>query len=114
MAKKKAPYKMLICIAEKSKIDLVQQILRNAHETLGIVSLVEGTSKLGAMDLIGLAKNERVMLMTLVRAENASRTVQALDLLLCPDEESYGLAFTIKLTSASRETLNFFAAKREA
>ncbi len=104
---------MLVCIAEKSKVEMVLGILKNAHEVLGITTLVEGTSKLGTMDIMGLARNERTMIMSLVRAENAKRTVQALDLVLCPDDRSFGLCFTINLNSASKETLNFFATKRE-
>lgn len=113
MAKRKAPYKMLVCIVEKSKVEFVLQILKNAHEVLGVSTLVEGTSKLGTMDIIGVSRHERVMISSLVRAENATRTVQALDLVLCPDDTSFGLVFTIKLNSASRETLNFLNTKRE-
>lgn len=113
MRNKKAPYKLLVCVVEKSKADMVLGILKNAHETLGISNLVEGTSKMGSMDIMGLARNERTMIMTVVRTENAKRTIQALDLLLCPDDTSFGIAFTVKLNSASRETLNFFNTKRE-
>ena len=114
MSKNKAPFKLLVCFAEKSKADLVLHLLKNAHELLGITSLVEGTSKLGSMDIMGLARHERTMITTLVRSEYASRTVQALDLLLCPDDTSFGLAFTVSINSVSRETLNFFLNKGDA
>lgn len=114
MAKRKAPFKMLVCIIDKTKTDLALQILRNAHENLGISNLVVGVSKMGSMDIMGLARKERTMITSLVRAKNASRTVQALDLLLCPDdEESFGLAFTVPLNSASRDTINYFTPKKE-
>lgn len=114
MAKRKAPFKMLICFVDKSKEEMALQILRNAHENLGISNIVIGASKLGTMDIMGLARKERTMITTLVRASNAIRTVQALDLLLCPDdEESYGLVFTVPMNSASRDTLNYFTPKKE-
>ncbi len=114
MAKTKAPFKMLVCIVDKSMEELALQILRNAHENLGISNIVLGASKLGTIDLMGLARKERTMITTLVRSANAARTVQALDLLLCPDgEESFGLAFTIPMNSASRDTINYFTPKKE-
>ena len=114
MTKRKAPFKMLVCIIDKTKADMALQILNNAHESLGISNIVLGVSKMGSMDLMGLARKERTMITSLVRANNASRTVQALDLLLCPDDEgSYGLAFTIPMSSASRDTINYFTPKKE-
>lgn len=114
MVKRKAPFKLLICIIDKTKTDLALQILNNAHENLGISNIVHGVSKLGTMDLMGLARKERTMITSLVRTGNASRTLQALDLLLCPDdEESYGLAFTVPVNSASRDTINYFTKKKE-
>jgi len=114
MTKRKAPFKMLVCIIDKTKADMALQILNNAHENLGISNIVFGVSKLGAKDLMGLARKECVMITSLVRTDNASRTVQALDLLLCPDDEdSYGLVFTIPLSSASRDTINYFTRKKE-
>lgn len=114
MQKKIAPFKMLICIVDKTKETLALQILRNAHENLGISNIVLGVSKLGAIDLMGLARNERTMITTLVRADKATRTLQALDLLLCPDDtESFGLAFIVPMNSASRDTLDYFTPKKE-
>ena len=115
MAKRKAPFKMLICIIDKTKADLALQILKNAHENIGISNIVLGVSKLGSMDIMGLARKERTMITSLVRANNATRTIQALDLLLCPDDdESYGLAFAIPMNSASRDTINYFTPKKES
>lgn len=111
---KKSPYKILICFIEKEKVDLALRIIKNAHEVHGLTSIVEGTSKLGAMDnIIGLARDTRVMLTSFIRSKNASRTLQALDLVLCPDDKSFGVAFTINLSSISREALNYIIAKRE-
>ncbi len=113
MAKKKAPFKLLICIVDKAKSDLALQILNNAHENIGISNIVFGVSKMGSMDIMSLGRKERIMLTSLVRTNNVVRTIQALDLLLCPDdEESFGMAFSIPLTSASRDTINYFTPKR--
>ncbi|MBO5103149.1 MAG: hypothetical protein J6C13_03580 [Clostridia bacterium] len=114
MAKmKKSPYKLLVCFVENKKVDYALQILKNGHETLGLSSFVEGTSRLGVMDnIMGLARNQRVMLTCFVRSKNATRTLQALDLLLCPDGKSFGIAFTIDLSSISRESLNYFISKQ--
>ncbi len=114
MIKRKAPFKIMICIIDKTKTDLALQILNNAHENLGISNIVLGVSKLGTMDIMGLARKERTMITSLVRTNNATRTIQALDLLLCPDDEdSYGLAFTIPMNSASRDTINYLTRKKE-
>ena len=111
---KKSPYKMLVCFVEKEKVDSALGIIKNAHEVHGLTSIVEGTSKLGTMDnIIGLARDTRVMLTSFIRSKNASRTLQALDLVRCPDEKSYGIAFTINLSSISREALNYIIAKKE-
>ena len=110
---KESPYKLLICFVEKSREDLALDILNNANEISGISSMVEGTSRLGAVEnIMGIAKNPRIMLATFIRSEQAVRTIQALDLVLCPDDKSYGIAFTIDLSSMSRETLNYIISKR--
>ena len=110
---KHSPYKLLICIVEKGHLDLVLNILNNAHEAAGVSTLVEGTSKLGVVqNIIGLAKNPRVMLSTFIRSEHATRTIQALDLVLCPDDVSYGIAMTIDLSSISREALNYIISRK--
>ena len=110
---KKSPYKMLICIVEKNREELAQNILKNANEISGISSIVDGTSNLGAVNnIMGLSKVPKVMMATFIRAEHADRTIQALDLVLCPDGKSYGIAFTVNLSSIARETYNYVLAKK--
>ena len=110
---KKSPYKILVCIVEKNREDLAQEILKNSNEISGISSIVDGTSNLGAVNnIMGLSKSQKVMISTFIRAEHAERTIQALDLVLCPDGKSYGVAFTVNLSSIARESYNYILAKK--
>ncbi|MBQ7977248.1 MAG: hypothetical protein IJ301_01425 [Clostridia bacterium] len=108
---KKAPCKMLVCIVDKDKASVALDILKNAKESFNIISLVETQER--SSGIMGLNRQESVMIAGLVRSENASRILQGLDLVLCPNDKSFGIAYTINMSSMSRETLNFFIAKHK-
>lgn len=108
---KKAPFKMLICVVDKDKANVALSILKNAKEKFNLVSFVQAEERSGG--LMGLNRHEGVMIMGLVRADNATRVLQGLDLVLCPDEKSFGIAMTVNLSSMSREMLNYFIKKQE-
>ena len=66
------------------------------------------------LSMVGMSTTQRVMITGLVRSENATRVLQGLDLVLCPDDDkTYGIAYTINLSSMSREMLNYFIKKQK-
>lgn len=108
---KKSPFKMLICVVDKDKASVALNILKNAKEKFNLISFVQTEER--SRGLMGLNRREGVMIMGLVRTDNATRVLQGLDLVLCPDEKSYGIAMTVNLNSISREMLNYFIKKQE-
>ena len=111
---KKSPFKGLVCIVDKEKADLAWKILENARENFNISSMVESMEKNSKLSMVGFSTIPRIMMTGLVRTDNATRVLQGLDLVLCPDDDkSYGYAFTINLSSMSREMLNYFVKKQK-
>ncbi len=113
MPKEKSPFKMLMCSVEKDKLDSAKSVLKNAKEQLYLSFLADGV-ELEKSDMFGWNRKNEVVLVGLVRAENATQTLQGLDLLLCPDNErSFGIAFTSDITSMSREMLEYFITQQK-
>lgn len=111
---KKAPFKVLVCIVDKEKADLAWKILENARESFNISSMVDSIDKFNKLSMVGISTTPRIMITGLVRTDNASRVLQGLDLVLCPDDDkTFGIAFTINLSSMSREMLNYFVNKQK-
>ena len=111
---KKAPFKVLVCVVDKEKAELAWKILENARESFNISSLVQSLDKASKLSIVGMITTQRVMITGLVRSENATRVLQGLDLVLCPDDDkTYGIAYTINLSSMSREMLNYFIKKQK-
>ncbi len=111
---KKSPFKLLICIVDQDKAELALKILKNAKEGFNLTSFVQSEDGSRAFDLMALNRRDCAMITGLVRTENATRTLQGLDLVLCPDEDrSYGIAMTVPLSSMSREMLNYFLRRQK-
>ncbi len=111
---KKSPFKMLICVVEQDKADLALKILKNAKEGFNLTTFVQAEEHSRTFDLMALNRRDCAMITGLVRTDNATRTLQGLDLVLCPDNDrSYGLAMTVPLSSMSREMLNYFLRRQK-
>lgn len=109
---KEAPFKLLVCVVDKEKSDIAKAILKNAKEQSFLEFLSEGITLAKFVSVMGGNRRDTTVLTGIVRRENALRTVQGLDLILCPDEKrSYGVVFTIPLSSMNREILNYFLNK---
>ena len=113
MSKRKSPFKMMMCIVEKEKADVARGVLKNAKEQFYLTFFAEGVT-LKKSDMLGGNRQNMSVFVGLIRTENATNTLQGLDLALCPDnEKSYGLAFTFDVTSMSREMLEYFIAQQK-
>jgi len=113
MNRKKSPFKMLICLVQKDKADIARGILKNAKEQVYLSFLAEGV-KLDKNNLLGGDREDMMVLVGLVRSENAARAAQGLDLVLCPDNEtSYGVVATVDISSISREMLEYLLNKQK-
>jgi len=110
---KKSPFKMLICLIRRDKEDIARAILKNAKEQFFLSFLAEGVS-LKKNNILGGDRQDMTALVGLVRSENVARTLQGLDLVLCPDKEiSYGLVMAVDINSISREMLEYFINKQK-
>ncbi len=110
---KESPFKLLVCVVDKGKADIAKAILKNAKEPNYLEFLSEGITLAKFVSVMGGNRRDTSVLTGLVRSDNALRTVQGLDLILCPDEKhSYGVVFTISLNSMNREMLNYFLSKQ--
>ena len=111
--KDKSPYKIIICFVHKDKEDVVRGILKNAKEPFYVSFLGEGVS-IDKGGMLGGDRQDVSVFAGFVRADNATRTLQGLDLVLCTDaENSFGLAFTTEVTSITREMLEYFLGKQK-
>ena len=111
---KKSPFKLLICVVDQDKADLALKIIKNAKEGFNLTTFVQAEERSRSFDLMALNRHDCAMITGLVRADNATRTLQGLDLVLCPDDDrSYGIAMTVNLSSMSREMLNYFVKRQK-
>jgi len=108
------PYKILICIVDKKKINDITKFLDSVEEPVRLSCLADGTRRAGILDVLGVGKIERSVMLGFVRTEKASKILKQLDKILITDDNSVGWAFTTNLTSISSETLEYIKLKQDA
>ena len=110
-----APYKVLICIVDTKVTQPILDYLNDKKETIHYTSLAEGTRRLGILQMLGVGRIERNVIIGIIRTSTASQTLLDLDKILMVDEEkSYGWAFTTRLSSITSEVIEFINGERQA
>lgn len=110
-----APYKVLFCIADTKVSQQILDYLNTHKETMHYTCLAEGTRRLGILQMLGVGKIDRHLILGIIRTSTASQTLKDLDTILMPDgEKSYGWAFTTKLSSITSEVIEFINGERQA
>ena len=108
------PYKILICIVDRKKIGDITKYLDSVEEPVRLSCLADGTRRAGILDVLGVGKIERSVMLGFVRTEKASKILKQLDKILITEDNSFGWAFTTNLTSISSETLEYIKLKQDA
>ena len=110
-----APYKVLICITDSKVTNDIIQYLNTTNETIHYTCLAEGTRRLGILQMLGVGRIDRHVIIGIIRTATASTTLQKLDAILMPDaDKSYGWAFTTRLSSITSEVIEFINGERIA
>ena len=110
-----APYKVLICIVDTKVTQQILDYLNDKKETIHYTSLAEGTRRLGILQMLGVGRIERNVIIGIIRTSTASQTLLDLDkILMLDNEKSYGWAFTTRLSSITSEVIEFINGERQA
>ena len=80
-----APYKVLFCIADTKVSQQILDYLNTHKETMHDTCLAEGTRRLGILQMLGVGKIDRHLILGIIRTSTASQTLKDLDTILMPD-----------------------------
>lgn len=110
-----SPYKLLFCIVDSKISQKILDYLNQSNETIHYTCLAEGTRRLGILQMLGVGRIDRNVIMGIIRTSTSSQTLHNLDNILMPDaDKSYGWAFTTRLSSTTSEVIEFINGERQA
>ncbi len=107
MVKGEAPLKLFVCICETKESEQIIDFL-NEQQDMHIVSLLgEEAIKNGLLDVLGVGKIEKTVLIGFVKRVKYLDLLKKLDELLIKNEKSIGVAFTIKINALAMSALEY-------
>ena len=91
--------KLLITIVNRSKADFYVDLIQSYNVNMQMVVLAHGTANAKMLSLLGLADNEKAVILSVIQESKVEKALLKIDEKFRTIKDGKGVAFTIPLTS---------------
>ncbi|MCH5148934.1 MAG: hypothetical protein J1G05_06230 [Clostridiales bacterium] len=91
--------KLLITIVNRSKADFYTDLIQSYAVNMQMVLMARGTANAKMLNLLGLADNEKAVILSVIQESQAEKALLKIDEKFRTIKDGKGVAFTIPLTS---------------
>lgn len=91
--------KLLITIVNRHKAEFYTDLIQSYSVNMQMVVMARGTASAKMLGLLGLADNEKAVILSVIQENNAKKALLKIDEKFHTIKDGKGVAFTIPLTS---------------
>ena len=91
--------KLLITVVNRSKAEFYMDLLQSFEVNMQLAMAAQGTAKTEMLNMLGLVDNEKVVILSVIRADKATEALNALEEKFKTIKNGKGIAYTIPMTS---------------
>ena len=91
--------KLLITVVNRSKAEFYMDLLQSFEVNMQLAMAAQGTAKTEMLNMLGLVDNEKVVILSAIRADKATEALNALEEKFKTIKNGKGIAYTIPMTS---------------
>ena len=95
-----APKKLqlLVTVVNRKKAEFYADFLQEFEANMQLSFAAEGTANTEMLNLLGLSENEKSVIFSIIKEENAPKALQALEEKFATIKNGKGIAFTVPMT----------------
>ena len=91
--------KLLVTVVNRSKAEFYMDLLQSFDVNMQLAMAAQGTAKTETLNMLGLVNNEKVVILSAIRADKTQEALNALEEKFSTIKNGKGIAYTIPMTS---------------